>query len=223
MKENVVRNEIARISQRYTPTTLPQNVEAFRNVLRCNGFPEAWIALNTNSRQSATSARGGRRGDGEQYFHLRLPFLSDRVQNRVRRILRKSNLPVRIVNAPRSLRSALTKPNNSKCTLVNCPVSDPRICQTKNCVYSLTCKNCSSVYIGSTTRPLHTRIREHYSKPDSSVYSHRERCKGSFDTKVVTKERDVTSLRIAEALTIKSIEPSINSRQERVQLEGLLF
>ena len=79
------------------------------------------------------------------------------------------------------------------------------------------------LHIASNTRPLHTRIKEHYARSESSVFKHRVSCNADYIPRVVCKERDITSLRIAEALAIKANEPSINSRQERTELDGLLF
>ena len=218
LKAHIVGNEVRRIRLRSTPAREESNVESFREVLRANAYPENWIRENTRP-----SMRPNRRREEKQFFYLRLPFICDAVYNRVRRILAKHRLPVRVVHQQRSLRNCLSVRPAPACTLRECPVSDPRLCLTRFCVYSLTCSSCSSAYIGSTTRPLHTRIKEHYTRSESSVFKHRVSCNSDFTPRVVCRERDITSLRIAEALVIKANEPSINSRQERAELDGLLF
>ena len=224
LKMHIVRNEIRRICERSAPARVEHNVERFRTVLRANAYPEDWIRNNSRPCRRLTPTTDSNRPESDRhFFYLRLPFVSDRVYNRVRRVLTKHKLPVRVIHQQRTLRSCLSRGVTSSCTLRNCPVSDPRLCLTRNCVYRLTCSNCSSSYIGSTTRPLHTRVMEHYSRSESSVYQHRRSCNAGFSAQVLSREREVTSLRIAEALAIRAAEPEINSRQERTELDGLLF
>ena len=67
------------------------------------------------------------------------------------------------------------------------------------------------------------RIKEHYSKSNSSVNIHSHKCKAKFKTKIVTKETDITSLRISEAIIIRKEKPTTNSKQEIYELNDLIF
>ena len=47
------------------------------------------------------------------------------------------------------------------CTRDKCPISNTNLCLQRNSVYQITCNNCNEEYIGSTTRFIHDRVREH--------------------------------------------------------------
>ena len=150
--------------------------------------------------------------------------MPDGMDGKNRRNITKYDFPIRIYHKPKTLRRILEpKCENSVCNLKSCPLSDPRKCPVKKCVYELQCDGCSARYIGSTMRPLHLRIREHLQSPNSSVFKHKVICSSTFTTKILGRCGDVTSLRILEALKIKEGQPIINSRQEREELGDLVF
>jgi len=218
-KRTVVRNEVNRICARSSSQAdRDSNIQRFKNVLKLNEYPDDFI----NRATTKPSNRRQRHRD-THFFYLRLPFLSDYLNSKVAHIFRKYNLPVRTYHRSHKLRYALKRRSRKNCTLPNCPISTSDLCLTTNCVYSLECEECSATYIGSTIRPLHVRIREHYTSARSSVYAHRTSCGAIFKVSVLGRESDCTSLRIREALLIRSLHPSINSRQERDEFAGLLF
>ena len=217
-KRAIVRNEVNRICARSSvQSDRDSNIRRFRNVLKLNDYPPDFINVTTN-----TPHQRQQRND-KRFFYLRLPFLSDYFNSKITHIFKKYNLPVRTYHRSNKLRYALKRKRSRKCTLPNCSMSTSSLCFTTNCVYSLECEKCSATYIGSTTRPLHVRIREHNSSTRSSVYSHKASCGANFKVCVLGKESDCTSLRIREALLIRSLHPSINSRQEREEFADLLF
>ena len=218
-KNAIIRNELTRISNRSsTPSDRDININRFKSVLKLNDYPTTFVNRVTNSR----SNRKCRPEHHNDFFYLRLPFLSDHINTKVTRIFKKYNLPVRVYHRSRKLRFLLKRHQNKECTLNNCSMVSSGLCNTTYCVYMLQCDKCSATYIGSTIRPLHIRIREHHSSPRSSVYSHKLSCGASFKVQVLGRERDCTSLRIREALLIKNRNPTINSRQEREEFAGLL-
>ena len=80
-------------------------------------------------------------------------------------------------------------------------------------------------YIGSTIRPLHVRIKEHVNNPASSVLKHNNNCNNNneFDINVIGRNNDEPNLRLMEAIFIKEQRPTINSRQEKEELQDFLF
>ena len=218
-KTAIVRNEINRICARSSSQTdRDLNIQRFRNVLKLNDYPRDFI-----NRTTTNTFHRNREPSDTHFFYLRLPFLSDYLNSKIKHIFKKYNLPVRTYHRSCKLRYALKRSKKHTCALPNCPMSTSGLCLTTNCVYSLKCEKCCAIYVGSTIRPLHIRIREHYNTARSSVFNHRSSCAAPFKVSVLGKESDCTSLRIREALLIRSLHPSINSRQERDEFAGLLF
>ena len=221
-KRAIVRNEVHRICARSShQTDRDANVRQFKKVLKLNNYPSNFI--DTCNVTNTPRLQLSQRPKDTHFFYLQLPFLSDFLSSRISKIFKKYNLPVRTYHRSNKLRFALKRQHKRKCLLPNCSMSLSGMCFTTNCVYSLKCENCSASYIGSTTRPLHIRIREHHSSPRSSIHSHKTTCGANFEVRVLGREKDCTSLRIREALLIRSHQPSINSRQERDEFVDLLF
>ena len=219
MKKAVIRNEVQRISERSSSSEDREiNISRFRSVLQLNNYPSDFIDhtfQNVHPPQRSHSDK--------HFFYLRLPFLSDFINSRISRIFKKYNLPVRLYHRSNKLRYALKRPHKKKCNLTSCSMSSSGLCFTTKCVYRLECVKCSATYIGSTIRPLHIRVREHHNSARSSVHAHTASCGASYVVTVLGRETDCTSLRIREALLIRSLCPTINSRQERDEFDGLLF
>ena len=65
------------------------------------------------------------------------------------------------------------------CTLAKCPIRDPNICQKIYTIYHLICLKCHNLYIGSTIRLHHIRIKERLNTCASSFYKHLIKCKNN--------------------------------------------
>jgi Uri superfamily endonuclease len=105
------------------------------------------------------------------------------------------------------------------------PTSSDGICFNKDLVYRISCEKCDNIYIGSTIRKLHDRIKEHLNTENSSVYKHLityQNTKQNIQVNII-RDNDNVNLRLKEALYIQKEKPSINSRDEYTELADLLF
>ena len=98
-----------------------------------------------------------------------------------------------------------------------CPNSSTSLCLHRNTVYQLTYKACGKFYIGSTTRFLHNRAKEHLTNENSSVKKHLITCHHStqnIEAKIITRENDPANLRLYEAFDIRKHKPELKSSEE---------
>ena len=76
-------------------------------------------------------------------------------------------------------------------------------------------------------RNIHDRIKEHLTKPASSVFKHLVSCNNNISPvismKIVARDTDPVNLCLKEALYVKKERPQINSREECNELSNLLF
>ena len=124
-----------------------------------------------------------------------MPYVSERLNYKIANIFRKEGIPVRVTHKSYTLRRALS-PNNTErtCTRANCPISNTNLCLLRNVVYQITCNNCNQHYIGSTTRFVHDRVREHLNNDSSSVKKHISKCQNKvhkgIEIKTIALEKD---------------------------------
>ena len=132
---------------------------------------------------------------------------------------------IRLTRKNRTLRSALkNRKTVQTCSLQNCRITDKSICYRKNVVYKLTCDSCKNFYIGSTTRTLHIRCREHSTNSTSSMYKLLQNCQTTlFSTTIWTQDSDEANLRLREALLINKLNPKINGKSELELYRYFLF
>ena len=224
-KTNFIRNERRRIQQRCsTQITSNKHDRDFDNILRLNGYPERTIHetkhLQNHQRDPQTQTK--------EWHYLKIPFISDRLNRKITGIFKRENIPVRIAHKSYTLRQALShNTTERKCNRPNCPIADTNLCLQRNTVYQLTCKACGEYYIGSTTRFLHDRTKEHLTNDNSSVKkhltTHHRNNSHNIEVKVITRENDPVNLRLYEAYYIRKHKPGLNSREECTELNDLLF
>ena len=222
-KMNIIKNETKRITQRCTENEdLKKHMHQFVKVLKRNGYDEKVIETNRRERSRRKDVRT--RPPQTDYFYFQIPFISDRIDHKIRKIFRDHDLPVRIAHRSHTLRQALQKKTEEeKCDLKNCPLNNP-LCTKKNCVYKMTCVKCDQFYVGSTKRKLHIRIREHLNTDRSSVFRHRSTCNGSsFTVSILDNDISERGLRIREAILIQKMQPSINTKEECDELLSIIF
>ena len=100
---------------------------------------------------------------------LKLPYISERVSEKITTFIRKRNLPIRVIFTPgkklRDLFCSSRPHDGAKCTLGNCQIC-PKLIDGKNCatacpLYKITCNLCDEIYVGESCRTLHDRMGEH--------------------------------------------------------------
>ena len=106
-------------------------------------------------------------------------------------------------------------------------ISNTGLCLRRNAVYQLTCNSCDQQYIGSTTRFIHDRVREHLNNENSSVKKHIYSCQNKdykgIDVKIIMSENDPANLRLYKEFYIRKCKPTLNSREEWTAFADLLF
>lgn len=226
-KRNYITNEIKRITERCSDnTSLRKNIDKFEQKLETNGYTRNFIKNTIHNNRPRKN-----KCNTTEHFYLKIPFISNSVDNKIKRIFHKEGIPLRLAHRSFTLRKYLKQNSNSQmCTLNNCPIPDKKICTTTGCVYKIVCQNCRKYYIGSTKRPLHTRLLEHLKSNKSSVYQHLQKCQPSttthsylITTSVIDRDSDPINLRFLEALHIKNNKPQINSKEEFHFIDPLLF
>ena len=87
-------------------------------------------------------------------------------------------------------------------------------------VYKIVCPGCDASYVGETSRHLQQRLREHLGK-SGTIRKHIEYCQPSlslenFDKNVsiLATSQSLPKLLTLEALFIKAINPSLNTKDE---------
>ena len=83
-------------------------------------------------------------------------------------------------------------------------------------VCQINCPRCDACYVGQTSRHLTTRIKEH--QRSGPVESHMTSCNTSFSIMNVQikalSRRSVAHLMTLEALIIRAVKPSLNTKDE---------
>ena len=217
-KRNILINEINRRKERCSsPEKAKRHLKEFNETMQNNGYPANFI------RQQPTQRRRQNNSETQQdYIYFEFPFISDAIDRQIKKVFKEVDLPVRIYRKSYTLRNALaTAPKTDECTMKNCQLRNEH-CLTKNCVYQLTCTRCHEFYIGSTTRPFHTRFREHLTSDNGSVSAHKMTCQANFTTRIIARDNDRVKLRFKEAILIQRRNATINSRAERDELQYLI-
>ena len=82
------------------------------------------------------------------------------------------------------------------------------------------------MYIGSTTRPLHVRIREHtVTGRGSTIHEHLLQCGrgvAKVNVSILATEKDEVNTRLREAVLIKKRLPQLNTQADS-DLVSLVF
>ena len=224
-KLNFIRNEGKRIKDRCSSNlSARQHLNTFDDILRLNGYPENNIEQTKRPQNPQLNLQP----DHTDWSYLKIPYISERLNHKITNIFRKENIPVRIAHKSHTLRQALSHTSTErKCTRDNCPISNTGLCLRKNTVYQLTCNSCGQQYIGSTTRFIHDRVREHINNGNSSVKKHMSSYQNGdykgINVKIILSENDPANLRLYEAFHIRKYKPTLNSREECTEFADLLF
>ena len=87
-----------------------------------------------------------------------------------------------------------------------------------NIVYKTKCSGCDASYVGYTTRHIKTRCSEHRSS-NGTIKHHKGSCGNDIATEETTEilhrsTKGMVHLSILEALYIREIRPTLNTRDE---------
>jgi len=196
--------------------------ETFDKLLIENGYPQSIIQESKNTNRGQTN----RRRIGGNPFYIKVPFVNNEFNRRLKGIFYKHGFNVRFCYPNRTLRSILSqKRTGNTCHLTNCTISSSGLCLRSRVVYQIKCPNCLSSYIGSTIRPFHIRVKEHLSCNNSSVFRHLQHCpiiNDPISVSVLAYDSDPVNLRLKEALFIRERLPNLNSREEIRELDCLI-
>ena len=166
---------------------------------------------------------------------LKLPYISERVSEKITTFIRKRNLPIRVIFTPgKKLRDIFcsSRPHDgAKCTLSNCQIC-PKLIDGKNCatacpLYKITCNLCDEIYVGESCRTLHDRMGEHLryaNNPRAASYkdeafavhyrdNHHD-VDPSLSFEILGTERNTVLRKIKEAMLIHKLNPEINDKSE---------
>lgn len=219
-KINYIKNEEQRIVRRSDNNEdVKININNFAETLRQNDYLPKIIeqTLKTKSRKNMKKQKSIKK------FNFELPYISDNFDNKINNIFKSNKLDVRIYRRSTTLRNILQDRKQAKCKKKHCPINDENICLKKMCVYKATCDNCHNIYIGSTTRHVHTRASEHIQNPSSSIYQHQQQCKSNISFSIIHTTREIVKLRFIEALEIKKQRPKLNTKEESNELNHVIF
>ncbi|EYB97658.1 hypothetical protein Y032_0139g2146 [Ancylostoma ceylanicum] len=224
MKANVVRNLIG-TSERITART-SETVDTIKHILFENGY----ISGNMATWRPYSAPDG---------ITLVLPYLNERLAHQVNAIVKRSQLPVRLVfKPPPTLKEILTSSRvyEDRCDEEECRYcTDKKICHLRGTVYLIKCNGCGQRYVGESGRPLRKRLDEHrraLNRPQAYPRNSFSRHRTTVHTRDFPPEFEVTVLhrhldnpvdrKIMEAREIKRYQPEINTREELVEALRLI-
>ena len=229
-KGAVIRNEFRRAKLNSTPDIQKDASTIITEKFKHNGYSKSFIRKtptpnNSNNRNGKKQNTGNDNG-----LVLRIPCISDRINGLINRALRQNNIAARLVNPrPTTVFQASSSKRvlQLKCTMRQCPLANNNIdCTTSYVVSQAKCDICSQTYIGSTSRQLHCRSKEHLNAaekhdPASAFGEHYKKQHGSTAprisfTIISRTSCDELRLRINEAYEIKKSQPGLNRKQEHL-------
>ena len=160
--------------------------------------------------------------------YIDLPFLGEAAERKIRRTFQREDINIRIYRRSNTILDVVRhrQPKIRKCTWTACPTKDAAKCFVRTCVYGFTCIRCGQLYIGSMTRPLHKRIREHTTQGrDSIIDGHLTSCGGgaaNVKVRVIAKEKDEVNTKLREAILIKKRRPQLNTKEDNDLVDLIL-
>jgi len=236
MKKASIKAEKRRIENRCSQRSFfPKHTDQFYQKLKQNGYSSSYISsaitsssstsLSSNIHPSSSSVSSSSSSILPPIY-ISLPFISDKLQFSIRKCLNSMEVPIRIVNKSRNtLRSTLKKLHPSRtCNKKSCPISNDKLCFQNTIVYSIRCKTCNSLYIGSTKQAFHTRVSQHLSSSNSAIKNHMDTTHhAEFDYKVLKKCFNIKNMLFSEAILIKKMSPSMNRQHEMNDVLQFIF
>lgn len=228
-KRSIILNERKRITDRCSLRSAQSiHLENFNQTLKVNGYPDRII--HEARRPTSTKHPSAHKPIHNDIVYIKLPFISDDVDYKIKRIFKQEGVNLRISHRTHSLRNHLQRTRDTHCSLSNCVLRTSNTCHRRYVVYKVVCRKCQKFYIGSTIRFLHLRIREHMTAKDSSVYKHLIDCSGNLrdpisqvDVRIIGCDHDEANLRLRESILISRLKPQLNSRSEMEAYREFLY
>ena len=162
---------------------------------------------------------------------LKIPFLSETFDSKVRKLVNELNLPFRVVGGKaRQVNQIGVNPAPQGKCRGRCQVCralpESLNCKMGNVVYEASCKVCDGRYIGKTSRNLYGRLSQHKSElqrmdergPLPAHLLEHGRATGSlldFKFDVMARAHGGVETAIKEALCIDMHRPAINRKEEK--------
>jgi hypothetical protein len=222
-KAATIRNEQRRITARSGEND-DNNQAAFQEKLRANGYTlEDLRRVNSTTRRR----RPNRTRPAGTIHYISLPFLGEKAENKIRRAFTQEGINARIYRRSTTILDLVRprQPEIRQCKWTTCPTKETANCFVRNCVYQITCSPCGRRYIGSTTRHLHERVREHVATGQgSTIHEHLTNCGGGVaqvQVRILVRERDEVNVRLREAIIIKRRRPELNTRNDSDLIESV--
>ncbi len=161
---------------------------------------------------------------------LKIPFVSDKFNGQIKRIVKKHSLDIRVVTQPSPSLTRLLNKNRRflQCNKRSCILQEPKTCNARNVVYRATCSVCEQFYIGSTSPPFHNRVAQHLQPSRKTAVSlhalsHSMSAKEIFKFTILSRHPTEIRCRIAEALVIDKLSPPLNGKEEFLDYRPFLI
>ena len=221
-------NRALRVSS--TSTGSSQGMKKIAEMLGKNDYPTHTIEKSKKRATERSRTQQHRKKNDHRDGILRLPYISDEVSRKVRKIVQKSGLNVRIAQGSGpTLRSILTRsaleppqcPNKGRC--IACQAGLEGRCTTKNVIYRLDCAICAESYIGETKRPVRERLLEHRraalnrneQNPWGAHYGTAHKSSPvptiPFTARIIRRAQDHVDRKLGEAIEIAETTPLLNT------------
>ena len=190
-----------------------------KQVLEKNQYPSNFYEPIIRDTIEKIVLKTGKKDEDDQQdsYRIKLQYRGFTTEQFVKR-LKESGAPIQVVLTVQKIKSALP---SLKSTV-------PKMLKS-NVVYQIKCPRCNACYVGKTSRHLTERIREHKSKSNGPVRKHLMKCgvdKDEVDENtsiLATALENAFQLSILEALFIRELKPSMNTKDEFRDYELVLM
>lgn len=190
------------------PSFHSQNLKIVEQLLINNDYPVHFIKININNRirKFKFSKPSSIVSKNTKLLLISIPFQNDLYYSICNQFKKFNIRTVPLINY---------KLNN----IIKFGKDPTKKEDTTGVVYKITCKTCSSVYIGETKRALKNRISDHESKKNSEsvVSKHMENTSHSFDflnVQILDKEQNYKKRIISEMLYINNNKNTLNRKED---------
>ena len=232
VKSNFVSNSINTVKNRCsTEEETKKALKKLDDRFRQNGFritSKKQIGKNKNKKYKEAHKASNK-------TFLKLKFLSDGTNRKIRNLIKKYKIPANLVSVPnKPLYNCLKTEENKKEKHNECEVCEALPakynCSDRFLIYKFTCKICNDFYIGQTSRSFKLRFSEHKraiakKQAKSALAEHDHGPHGTFqgpknnsiedfDLDILDQCGDSLDTKLTEARFIKNLCPKINRKSE---------